>query len=61
MLTLTITLTLTLVVTLTLALAFTTRRVYRGVKLELQKNYVVGQTVMWWAFSSTTCDPKVSE
>jgi len=33
--------------------------VYRGIKKDLNKDYVVGETVMWWAFSSTTNDPEV--
>ena len=34
---------------------------YRGVKFDLWKQFTVGQTVTWWAFSSCTSDPQVLE
>jgi hypothetical protein len=30
------------------------RTVYRGVTLDLSKDYVIGETVVWWGFSSCT-------
>ncbi|CAF2816009.1 unnamed protein product, partial [Rotaria sp. Silwood2] len=31
-----------------------TRTIYRGVKLNLSKSYIMGKTVVWWGFSSCT-------
>ncbi|CAF1427915.1 unnamed protein product [Rotaria sordida] len=30
------------------------RTIYRGVKLNLSKSYIMGKTVVWWGFSSCT-------
>jgi hypothetical protein len=34
--------------------------VYRGVKLNVTKQYRVGRTVVWWAFTSTSGRPEVA-
>ncbi|CAF3326301.1 unnamed protein product [Rotaria sp. Silwood2] len=36
-----------------------TRPVYRGVKLNLSKSYIMGKTVVWWGFSSCTTSVNV--
>jgi hypothetical protein len=33
--------------------------VYRGVKLDLSNGYTIGETIVWWAFSSCTTDVSV--